>query len=56
VHQDGERLTVAPTGLLDEVSIHLDLQVPGLYEPGSLTMTVDRPVNVQIAQKRLPAI
>ena len=22
VHQDGERLTVAPTGLLDEVSIH----------------------------------
>ena len=22
VHQDGERLTIAPTGLLDEVSIH----------------------------------
>ena len=26
VHQDGERLTIAPTGLLDEVSIHLDLR------------------------------
>jgi hypothetical protein len=26
VHQDGERLTVAPTGLLDEVSIHHDLR------------------------------
>jgi hypothetical protein len=24
VHQDGERVAVAPTGLLDEVSIHLD--------------------------------
>jgi hypothetical protein len=26
VHQDGEGLTVAPTGLLDEVSIHHDLR------------------------------
>ena len=26
VHQDGECLTIAPTGLLDEVSIHLDLR------------------------------
>ena len=26
VHQDGERLAIAPTGLLDEVSIHLDLR------------------------------
>jgi hypothetical protein len=26
VHQDGERLAVTPTGLLDEVSIHLDLR------------------------------
>jgi hypothetical protein len=25
VHQDGERLTVALAGKLDEVSIHLDL-------------------------------
>ena len=30
VHQDGERLTIAPTGLLDEVSIHLDLRSPDL--------------------------
>ena len=27
VHQDGERLSVAPPGPLDEVSIHLDLRV-----------------------------
>ena len=26
VHQDGKRLTVAPTGLLDEVSIHHGLR------------------------------
>ena len=26
MHQDGERLTVAPTGLFDEVSIHPDLR------------------------------
>src|SRR6476646_6892492 len=26
VHQDGERLTVSAAGLLDEISIHLDLR------------------------------
>jgi hypothetical protein len=26
VHQDRECLAIAPTGLLDEVSIHLDLR------------------------------
>jgi hypothetical protein len=30
VHQDRERLPIAPTGLLDEVSIHLDLRGPDL--------------------------
>ena len=29
VHQDGERLTVSATGLLDEVSIHLGLRWAG---------------------------
>ena len=29
VHQDGERLAVAPTGLVDEVSIHLGLRCRG---------------------------
>ena len=28
VHQDGERLAISPTGLLDQVSIHLDLRSP----------------------------
>jgi len=27
MHQDGERLSVSPSGLLDEVSIHMDLTV-----------------------------
>jgi len=35
VHQDGKRLTVATTGQLDEVSIHLGLRgCPGPTGPG----------------------
>ena len=34
VHQDGERLAITPTGLLDEVSIHLDLRWAGPGRPG----------------------
>jgi len=34
VHQARERLTVVPTGLLEEVSIHLDLRTcPGSHDP-----------------------
>ena len=31
VHQDGERLTVAPTGLFDEVSVHHGPPVTASY-------------------------
>ena len=33
VHQDRERFAVAALGLLDEVSIHLDLRCPGPAGP-----------------------
>ena len=48
VHQDGERLTIAPTGLLDEVSIQpLDLRLAGALWPRSPTMTGGDRRNVQ---------
>src|SRR5262249_25525579 len=48
VHQDGERLTVAPTGPFDEVSIHLDLRLPRPEWPRSPSLTERHGSNVQI--------
>jgi hypothetical protein len=47
VHQDRERLAIAATSLLDEVSIHLDLQVPRSMRRGLPTMTGGPAGNVQ---------
>ena len=50
VHQDGERLTIALTGLLDEVSIHLDLRWSRPVWPRSPTMTGLPGRNVQMCR------
>ncbi len=47
VHQDGERLTIAPTGLLDEVSIHHRPPVCRTQWRGLPTMTGGWWPNVQ---------
>jgi hypothetical protein len=47
VHQDGERLSIAPTGLLDEVSIHPSTSDCRLGGRGLPTMTGGDGSNVQ---------
>src|SRR4029450_4849780 len=51
VHQDGECLSVAPTGLLDEVSIHLDLRLSQPEWPRSTPLTEARRQNVQLENR-----
>lgn len=47
MHQDGERLSVSPTGLFDEVSIHVDLTVAATHGRGLPSMTGAPATNVQ---------
>jgi hypothetical protein len=55
VHQDGERLAVTPSGLFDEVSIHLDLRLSQPEWSRSTLLTEASRQNVQLAN-RLRAI
>ena len=52
-HQDGERLTVSPAGLLHEVSIHLDLPIAATHGRGLPLMTVGCRANVQPNQLKV---
>jgi hypothetical protein len=51
VHQDGERLAIPSTGLLDQVSVHLDLGSSRPEWPRSPPLTEVPPPNVQMISR-----